>query len=327
MFHAWLIDKTDDKIESRYTEIDDKALPEGDVSINIAYSSLNYKDALALIKGAPVARRFPLVPGIDFAGIVTDSGNPNFKAGDNVILNGWGAGEKYWGGFAQRARVHGCWLIHKPEGLTLEQAMAIGTAGYTAMLCVMALVKRGVEPEHGEIIVSGATGGVGSIAVSLLAGMGYKIAAMTGKEQEADYLKSIGAHDIIMRSEFLQKGKPLEKERWAGAIDVAGGVILANICAQMQYRGIIAACGLASGMDFPATVAPFILRGVSLIGIDSVMCPLAERIEAWNMLSKKLDKTFLAKNTKMIKLSEAKDKAAEMLSGRLSGRIVIDVNQ
>ncbi|MGB8601901.1 MAG: MDR family oxidoreductase, partial [Rhizomicrobium sp.] len=273
MFKALLIEKTDTQQSVTQKAIEFSPLGEGDVAVDVAWSTLNYKDALAITARAPVVRSFPMVPGIDFAGIVAESRHPAYKPGDKVILNGWGVGEKHWGGLAQRAQVKGDWLVPLPEGLTLRQAMAIGTAGYTAMLCVIALESAGLTPDQGDVVVTGASGGVGSVAVALLAGKGYAVTAVTGRPEEADYLKNLGATTILERAELTQKARPLNKERWAGAVDVAGGPMLANLISMMKYHGVVAACGLASSMDLPTNVAPFILRGVTLKGVDSVMCP------------------------------------------------------
>ncbi|HUB84277.1 MAG TPA: MDR family oxidoreductase, partial [Rhizomicrobium sp.] len=286
MFSAIQISKTESGQEVKLTKLDDAALPDGDVTIAVEYSTLNYKDGLAITGKSPVVRKFPMVPGIDLAGTVLDSSNNEWKAGDKVVLNGWGVGETHWGGLAQKAKLKGEWLIALPRPLTSRQAMIVGTAGYTASLCVEALVKQGVTPEQGEVLVTGATGGVGSFAVALLAHAGFKVAAVTGKTSEADYLKTLGASAVIERAELSAPGKPLQKERWAGVVDSVGSHTLVNACAQTRYGGAVAACGLAQGMDFPASVAPFILRGISLLGIDSVMAPRPRRIEAWQRIAR-----------------------------------------
>lgn len=328
MFNAILIEKDDAGYRAGLKQVNEDQLPEGDVLVRVSHSTLNYKDGLAMTGKSPVVRKFPMVPGIDFVGTVEESGHPDFKAGDAVVLNGWGVGETHWGGLAQKARVHGKWLIRLPQGMAPEQAMAIGTAGYTAMLCVMALQRHGVTPESGDILVTGAAGGVGSVAVALLSSMGYNVLASTGRPEEADYLKQLGAADIVDRATLSEPGKPLAKERWAGAVDSVGSHTLANVCAGTRYRGVVAACGLAQGMDFPATVAPFILRGVTLAGIDSVMCPLEERQEAWNRLAKELDMNKLAAiGSKTIGLSDAVATAGALLEGKVRGRIVVDVNR
>ncbi len=325
MIDAILIEKPDDQQTVKLTTLEDNALPEGDVRVDIAWSSLNYKDALAITGAGPVVRHFPMVPGIDFAGLVTESAHPDFKPGDKVILNGWGVGEKHWGGLASQARVNGDWLVPLPANLTGRQAMAIGTAGYTAMLCVLALEKQGVTPDAGEIVVTGAAGGVGSVAVSLLANRGYAVAAVTGRMAEAPYLKSLGASTIIDRAELSTPGKPLARERWAGAVDVAGSTVLTNVLAAMKYQGVVTACGLAAGMDLPASVAPFILRGVTLVGIDSVMCPKPRRLAAWQQLATELDLTQLGAMTTEIPLDQVIETAPKFLKGQIRGRVVVPV--
>jgi acrylyl-CoA reductase (NADPH) len=281
MFSAIVIAKTDAGQTVSVQSLDDAQLPEGDVGIDVAYSTINFKDGLAITGSSPVVRKFPMVPGIDLVGTVTQSSHPDWKAGDVVVLNGWGVGEGHWGGLSQKARLKGDWLVPLPGAFTPRQAMAIGTAGYTAALCVEALVKHGVSPEQGEVLVTGATGGVGSVAVALLAKAGFNVAASSGKASEGDYLKQLGATTIIDRAELSEKGKPMQRERWAGVVDSVGSFTLANAVAQTKYCGVVAACGLAQGADFPTTVMPFILRGVSLIGIDSVMAPKASRLAAW----------------------------------------------
>jgi acrylyl-CoA reductase (NADPH) len=325
MFDAILIAKDGEQQVVRLAQVDESQLPEGDVEVAVAYSTLNYKDALAITGASPVVRSFPMVPGIDFAGVVTASTHADYKPGDRVILNGWGVGEKHWGGLSQRARVPGDWLVPLPEGISLRQAMAIGTAGYTAMLCIDALERYGLTPDAGEIAVSGAAGGVGSIATILLAARGYSVAAITGRPTEADYLRELGAATIVDRSELSGKVRPLAKERWAGAIDVAGSTILANLLASIRYGGAVAACGLAAGMDLPATVAPFILRGVSLLGIDSVMAPRSKRLAAWAGLARDLDMDRLAKMTNEIALADVIGTAPDFLAGKVRGRIVVPV--
>jgi acrylyl-CoA reductase (NADPH) len=327
MFNAVLIERDDRPYRAAFTALDDARLPSGDVTVRVGYSTLNYKDALAITGKAPVVRQFPMVPGIDFAGTVEASDNPAYRAGDGVLLNGWGVGEQHWGGLAQRARVKGEWLIPLPAGFTPRQSMAIGTAGYTAMLCVIALERHGVRPDSGEVLVTGAAGGVGSVAVAVLAKLGFRVAAMTGRPAEAEYLKRLGAAEILDRAPYASAGKPLTKERWAGAIDVVGSHTLANVCAAMRYRGVVAACGLAGGLDFPATVAPFILRGVTLAGVDSVNCPRADRLEAWQRLSRDLDVDKLEFLTEEIGLSQVIDRAAGFLDGRVRGRVVVDTNR
>ena len=327
MFKAILIEKNDDVYQSSLTEIQDTQLPEGDVTVRVAFSTLNYKDGLAITGRSPVVRQFPMVPGIDLAGTVETSNHPRYKAGDKVLLNGWSVGEKYWGGLSQKARLNGDWLIPIPESMTERQAMAIGTAGYTAMLCLIALERHGLTPESGEVLVTGANGGVGSFAIALLANKGYSVTASTGRLEEADYLKSLGATTIIDRAELSSPGRALGKEKWAAAIDSVGSHTLANVCATTCEDGVVATCGLAQGMDFPATVAPFILRGVSLLGINSVTRPYAERMEAWTRLSTSLDMTQLDAITREIGLSEVITAANELLDGKVRGRIVVDVNR
>ena len=327
MFKAILVEKDEAGYRAGVRELDDSALPEGDVTVRVAYSCLNYKDGLAITGKGPVVRKFPLVAGIDLAGTVEASSHPGIAVGDAVVLNGWGVGEGHWGGLAQRARLRGDWLIPLPGAFTPRQAMAIGTAGYTAMLCVMALERHGVTPAQGEVLVTGANGGVGSVAIALLAKLGYTVVASTGRLDEAGFLKSLGAAEVIDRAPFSAPGRPLAKERWAGAVDTVGSHTLANVCASMRYRGTVAACGLVQGMDLPATVAPFILRGVTLAGVDSVMCPRAERIEAWNRLARDLDMSKLDLITHEIGLAEAIPTAAALLAGQVRGRVVVDVNR
>ncbi len=331
MFRAIYLNKTPDNTTvADIQELDDSALPQfesGAVTVAIDYSTINYKDGLAITGRSPVVRKFPMVPGIDFCGTVTASEHAAWKAGDKVILNGWGVGESHWGGLAQRARVSGDWLVPLPAGLSSHDAMAIGTAGYTAMLCVMGLQGQGVTPEHGEILVTGATGGVGSFAVSLLASLGYRVVASTGKKEEAAFLQSLGAADIIERTSLSSAGKPLQKERWAGVVDTVGSHTLANACASTRYGGVVTACGLAQGMDFPVTVAPFILRAVRLIGIDSVMAPYDVRCQAWARLAKELNRDAIAAISQTVTLTEALPVAQQILSGAVRGRVVVDVNR
>ncbi|NMG15066.1 MDR family oxidoreductase [Aromatoleum bremense] len=327
MFKAVLIEKDDAGYRATLTDVDDARLPDGDVTVRVAYSTLNYKDALAITGKGPVVRKFPMVPGIDLAGTVEHSSHPECRAGDIVVLNGWGVGEGHWGGLAQKARLSGDWLVPLPAAFSPKQAMAIGTAGYTAMLCVMALERHGVTPDKGEVLVTGANGGVGSVAVSLLAKLGYRVVASTGRPNEAEYLKALGAAEIIDRAQFSMPGKPLAKERWAGAVDTVGSHTLANVCASMKYRGVVAACGLAQGMDFPATVAPFILRGVTLVGVDSVYCPRPERLEAWQRLARDLDPAHLDLISHEVGLAEVIRLSGELLAGQVRGRLIVDVNR
>jgi acrylyl-CoA reductase (NADPH) len=326
MFRAIVLSKDDGEFHAKLAEMEEAQLPQGDVSVRIEYSTLNYKDGLAIANQSPVVRKWPMVAGIDGAGIVEESSHPGFKPGDKIILNGWGAGEIHWGCLAQKARLKGDWLVALPVALTTRQAMAIGTAGYTAMLACMALERHGVKPDQGEILVTGAAGGVGSVAIAILAGWGYTVVASTGRVNESGYLKSLGAKEVVDRDQFSQPGKPIQKERWAGVVDSVGSHTLANACAQMKYRGVAAACGLAQGMDFPASVAPFILRGVVLAGIDSVYQPMPMRIEAWKRLAADLDRAKLDAITTTIMLPEVIAKAPEILAGRVRGRLVVDVN-
>ena len=327
MFSAILIEKNDQGQTVGLTSLDEAQLPDGDVSVEVEYSTLNFKDGLAITGKSPVVRKFPMVPGIDLAGVVTDSTHADWRQGDRVILNGWGVGETHWGGLAQRARLDGDWLVPLPSNFTSSQAMAIGTAGYTASLCVDALLAGGVRPDQGEVLVTGATGGVGSIAIALLAKAGFTVAAVTGKSSEAPYLEQLGAETVLDRAEFAEAGKPLQKERWAGVVDAVGSHTLANACAQTRYGGIVAACGLAQGMDFPASVAPFILRGVSLLGIDSVMAPKGRRLTAWQRLSNDLDPAALDSIAEEVALGEAIDAAGRLMDGKVRGRVVVDVNR
>lgn len=325
MFKALVVEQTDGKSHAKVTELDEAQLPQGDVTVRVEYSTLNYKDGLAITGKSPVVRKFPMVPGIDFAGTVEQSDHAGFKVGDKVLLNGWGVGESHWGGLAQKARVSGDWLLPLPQGLTTRQAMAVGTAGYTAMLCVQALERQGVTPANGEILVTGANGGVGSIAIAILARRGYKVVASTGRMEESDRLRQLGASDVIDRAILAGPGKPLAKERWAGAVDSVGSHTLANICASTRYGGTVAACGLAQGMDFPASVAPFILRGVKLVGIDSVYAPLAQRQQAWARLAEEIP-DMLEQIAREIPLVDAAATAQALLEGKVKGRVVVDVN-
>ncbi|AVM72609.1 acrylyl-CoA reductase (NADPH) [Magnetospirillum gryphiswaldense] len=326
MFKAILIEKDDAGYRAGVTELADDRLPEGDVTVRVAYSTLNYKDGLAITGKGPVVRSFPMVPGIDLAGTVETSSHAGYKPGDQVVLNGWGVGETHWGGLGQKARLKGDWLVPLQAPFTPAQAMAIGTAGYTAMLCVLALEKNGITPGKGEVLVTGAAGGVGSVAVAVLAKLGYCVAASTGRPQEADYLKSLGAAEVIDRNTLSAPGKPLAKERWAAAVDSVGSHTLANICAHMRYGGVVAACGLAQGMDFPATVAPFILRGVTLAGVDSVYRPRDQRIQAWQRLASDLDVSKLEAITTTVGLGQVVETAGQLLAGQVRGRVVVDVN-
>ncbi|HEV7617820.1 MAG TPA: MDR family oxidoreductase [Burkholderiaceae bacterium] len=327
MFNAILLNKNDDgTTAAKVTQLDDSQLPnDGDVTVSVEYSTINYKDGLAITGKSPVVRKWPMVPGIDGAGEVIASSHPDWKTGDLFILNGWGVGESHMGCLAQRARLKGDWLIPRPAGMSAKTAMSIGTAGYTAMLSAMALQEQGVRKDGGEILVTGASGGVGSIAIAILSGCGYRVVASTGKLAEADYLKSLGAAEVIDRAELSAQGKPLQKERWAGVIDSVGSHTLANAVAQTRYGGVVSACGLAQGMDFPASVAPFILRGIKLIGIDSVMAPKAKRIAAWKRLANELEPAKLAMITQEITLADALTRASDILAGKVRGRLVVNV--
>ena len=327
MFKGIYIEKDDQGYRADLRDISEEQLPEGDVTVRVAYSTLNFKDGLAITGSSPVVRKFPMVPGIDLAGTVESSSHADYKAGDAVLLNGWGVGEGHWGGLAQKARLKGDWLIPLPKAFTAAQAMAIGTAGYTAMLSILALEHNGVTPEQGEILVTGANGGVGSFAIALLSKLGYTVVASTGRTSEHEYLKRLGASEIIDRADLSAPGKPLAKERWAAVIDSVGSHTLANACASTQANGTVAACGLAQGMDFPASVAPFILRGVTLAGINSVTQPKAKRVEAWDRLATDLDFALLPLISHEIGLSEAIDAAPQLLAGQLRGRVVVDVNR
>lgn len=326
-FRAVVIEKDEAGYRASVKDAGDELLGPGEVTVRVAYSTLNYKDGLAITGKSPVVRRFPMIAGIDFAGTVESSSDARFQSGDTVLLNGWGVGETHPGGLAQRARVKADWLLPVPAALGARRAMAIGTAGYTAMLCVMALQRHGLAPGAGDVLVTGASGGVGSVAVTLLAALGHRVVASTGRLQEADFLRSLGAAEVISRDEFSSPGKPLAKERFAGVVDSVGSHTLANACAAVRYGGAVAACGLAQGMDFPASVAPFILRGVTLYGIDSVMAPMALRRSAWEQLATGMDVARLDALTREIGLSEVVQAAPEILAGRVRGRLVVDVNR
>ena len=331
MFRGILLEKSESGVSAGVRELDDAALQahagDGDVTVRIGWSTLNYKDGLAITNRSPVVRKWPMVPGVDGAGVVEASSHAGFKPGDRVVLNGWGVGETHWGCLAGKARLKGQWLVPLPASLGEREAMAIGTAGYTAMLCVMALEDGGVKPGDGEVLVTGAAGGVGSVAIALLAGRGYRVVASTGRAGEAPYLTGLGAAEVIERATLSEPGKPLQKERWAGVVDCVGSHTLANACAQTRYGGTVAACGLAQGMDFPASVAPFILRGIRLAGVDSVMCPMPRRQAAWARLAADLDRTRLAAMTTEIGLDAAIAAAADVLAGKVRGRLVVDVNR
>lgn len=328
-FQAIVIEKAEEGAKpatrATLTTFDDANLMDGDVTVRVGYSTINYKDGLAITGKAPVVRRFPMIAGIDFAGTVESSTHPDWKAGDAVVLNGFGLGETHLGAYAERARVKGDWLVRLPATLSPRDAMAIGTAGYTAMLCVMALERHGVKPADGPVVVTGATGGVGSVAIAILARLGFTVHAVTGRPQEADYLKSLGASEIVAREELTGAPRPLNKERWAGGVDAVGSAVLANVLSMTRYGGAVAACGLAGGMDLPTSVAPFILRGVCLLGIDSVMAPVSLRREAWKRLETDLDRSKLAAMTTEIPLSEVPQAARRLLAGEAKGRIVVKI--
>jgi acrylyl-CoA reductase (NADPH) len=326
-FKAILIRKVESGQSVGLADFDDSELMDGDVTIQVEWSSVNYKDGLALTGKAPVVRRFPMIPGIDLVGMVIESSHAEWKPGDRVILNGWGLGETHLGAYAERARVKGDWLVGLPPGMTGREAMAIGTAGYTAMLCVMALQGHGITPERGPVVVTGAAGGVGSVAVTILAKLGYKVTASTGRTSEADYLKHLGAAEVIERAELTGPGRPLSKERWAGGVDTVGSHTLANMLSMIRYGGAVAACGLAGGMDLPVSVAPFILRAVSLLGIDSVMCPRSVRREAWKRLSTDLDRNKLQAMTREISLPEVLDAGKAIVEGQVRGRLAVRITQ
>jgi len=326
-FRAIRLFKTETGQETRFVDLTDADLMDGDVDVRIDYSTINYKDGLALTGKSPVVRVWPLTPGIDFAGVVEKSTHGGFKPGDRVVLNGWGVGESHHGGYAQKARVKGDWLVKLPEAISTAHAMAIGTAGYTAMLCVMGLERQGVTSDKGDVVVTGAAGGVGSVAIALLSRLGYRVVAFTGrKAAESDYLTGLGAAEIIDRAELSAPGRPMARERWAGAVDVVGSHTLANVLAQIRYGGAVAACGLAQGMDLPGSVAPFILRGVTLAGIDSVMCPTPRRVEAWSRLATELDLGLLDTMTERAVLGDLPRLGEAILEGKVRGRVVVDVN-
>lgn len=327
MFNAILLNKNEDgSTKAEITKMDDAQLPaEGDVTVAVEYSTINYKDGLAITGKSPVVRKWPMVPGIDGSGEVIASTHPDWKVGDAFILNGWGVGESHMGCLSERAKLKGDWLIPRPVGMSARTAMSIGTAGYTAMLCAMSLAEQGVNPDSGEILVTGASGGVGSVAIAILAARGYKVVASTGKLDETDYLLSLGATEVIDRAALSAPGKPLQKERWAGVVDSVGSHTLANAVAQVRYGGAVAACGLAQGMDFPASVAPFILRSVKLIGVDSVMAPKARRVAAWSQLAAEMKPETLATITQEINLADALNWAPKILAGQVRGRLVVNV--
>lgn len=324
-FRAIQISKTEQGQKVDFVTLDESVLTEGDVLVDVSHSSVNFKDGLAITGKSPIIRKFPLIPGIDFAGTVRESGNPRWKAGDQVVLNGWGVGEQYNGGFAEVARVSGDWLVPVPKGWTPADCMAVGVAGYTAMLCVMALEEQGVKPSDGDILVTGAAGGVGTTAIVILARLGYRVIASTGRVSEESFLKDLGAAGVIDRNEFNTPVKPLAKSRWAGCVDSVGSVTLANVLSQMNPEGTVAACGLAQGMDLPASVAPFILRGVKLIGVNSVTTPMPRRLAAWDRIAHDLDLGKLKALTSHVKLDDVPRVAADIVAGQVRGRVVVDI--
>ena len=326
MSRALLLTQSDDRAtHAQVVDLEPSQWPEAEVRVAIAHSTVNYKDALAVTGKSPVVRKFPMVPGIDFAGTVVDSADERFKSGDRVLLNGWGVGETHWGGLAQQARVKADWLVPLPDAFDTHDAMAIGTAGYTAMLCVMALQAHGVVPDRGPVLVTGANGGVGTIAIALLSRLGFEVHASTGRLHESAHLQALGATEVIDRATLSAPGKPLQKERWAAAVDSVGSHTLANVCASLKYGGTVAACGLAQGLDLPASVAPFILRGVTLAGVDSVMAPYARRIEAWGRLARELPREVLTANTETVGLADVPLLAQRLLAGEVRGRVVVDL--
>ena len=324
MFRALVLEKNE-AFKAGLQTLSEDALPAGDVTVDVAYSTLNYKDGLAICNKGPVVRQWPMVAGIDGAGTVVSSSHPLWKAGDQVILNGWGVGETHWGCLSEKARLKGDWLVRLPEAFTPRQAMAIGTAGYTAMLCVMALERHGLKPGQGDVLVTGASGGVGSVAVALLTQLGHQVVASTGKAAQSDYLKQLGAREIIDRQTLAEAGKPFQKERWAAVVDTVGSHTLANALAQTRYGGAVAACGLAQGMDLPTTVMPFILRNVALLGVDSVMAPLSLRQQAWQRLARDLPAQVLESMTQEVQLDQAVDQAAQLMAGKVHGRVVVKI--
>ena len=325
-FRALVLYEEGGKVVRRIEQVEDARLPPGEVTVAVEYSTLNYKDAMVLQGIGRLARNYPHIPGIDFAGTVVRSDSPEFKPGDPVILTGWRVGEMHWGGYAEKARVKAAWLVHRPDGLSAAQAMAVGTAGFTAMLAVMALERHGLRPGTGDVLVTGAAGGVGSVAIALLSALGHRVVAATGRPEQRDYLTSLGAAELVEREALAVKpSRPLDRERWAGAIDAVGGNTLATILTQLEYRASVAACGLAGGSDLPATVIPFLLRAVNLLGIDSVMCPREERIEAWRRLVRELPLDRLERMTRTVPLSALPELAPQILKGEVRGRTVVDV--
>ncbi|USD60487.1 oxidoreductase [Vibrio sp. SCSIO 43140] len=326
MFKALLLNQEDKKTIATISQVDESQLPEGNVKIDVKYSSLNYKDGLAITGKGKIIRNFPMVPGIDLSGVVSQSDDPRYKEGDEVVLTGWGVGENHWGGMAEKASLNGDWLVPMPAGLDAEKVMAIGTAGFTAMLCVQAIVDAGVKPEDGEVLVTGASGGVGSVSVTLLSQLGYKVAAVTGRASaNGELLKSLGASRIVKRSELEEPAKPLERQFWAAAVDTVGSNMLAKVLAQVNYNGVVAACGLAGGFDLPTTVMPFILRNVRLQGVDSVMCPREKRIKAWEQLATLLPESYYAQASKTVALEDAIQAAEDITNGAVTGRVTIKI--
>lgn len=326
MFKALLLNQEDKKTIATISQVDESQLPEGNVKIDVKYSSLNYKDGLAITGKGKIIRNFPMVPGIDLSGVVSQSDDPRYKEGDEVVLTGWGVGENHWGGMAEKANLNGDWLVPMPAGLDAEKVMAIGTAGFTAMLCVQAIVDAGVKPEDGEVLVTGASGGVGSVSVTLLNQLGYKVAAVTGRASaNGELLKSLGASRIVERSELEEPAKPLERQLWAAAVDTVGSNMLAKVLAQVNYNGVVAACGLAGGFDLPTTVMPFILRNVRLQGVDSVMCPREKRIKAWEQLATLLPESYYAQASKTVALEDAIQAAEDITNGAVTGRVTIKI--
>ena len=325
MFQALVLEQHDKKTLSSIKQLTIDDLPEGEVLVRVSYSSLNYKDGLAITGKGKIIRNFPMVPGIDFAGVVEESASPAFKAGDQVVLTGWGVGENHWGGMAEMARVQASQLVPMPAGLDAKKTMTIGTAGLTAMLCIMALEDAGITPDKGDILVTGASGGVGSVSVALLAKLGYSVAAISGREQNSEMLTKLGAKTVLPRSQFSEPGRPLDTQQWAGAIDTVGSQLLANVLSQIHYGGAVAACGLAGGFDLPTTVMPFILRNVSLLGVDSVMCPVARRAEAWNRLGQLLPAEFYEQASQEVSLPDVPELAEAITNGQVTGRVLIKI--
>ena len=327
MFNALVLEQEEKKTLAAVKQLELSDLPQEDVLVKVTYSSLNYKDGLAVTGTGKIVHSFPMVPGIDLAGVVEESNSPDYKPGDQVIMTGWSVGERYWGGYSQYARLKPEWLVKMPEGMDAEKSMAIGTAGLTAMLCVMALEEGGITPDKGSVVVTGAAGGVGSVAVSILAKLGYTVAAVTGRESTHDYLRGLGASELLSREEMAEPSRPLEKQRWAGAIDTVGDTILARVLAETDYRGVVAACGLAGGFKLPSTVMPFILRNVRLQGVDSVMCPVDIRTQAWNRLLTDLPENVLGELSQIIGLNEVPQAAADIIAGKVKGRTLVDPNK